>query len=179
ESELSETGVEKLSLRGVAKRAGVSHAAPAHHFKDKAGLLTALTVIGFERLTEAQLTRAAEITEPRKALIAKGKGYITFALANPALFDLMFGSHQPDFTDVMLGRAADEAMIPLMESVTEMAGSSPFAGGQPTADLVASWALVHGLAGLLNHGKLRWAEDLNGDIDSLVHNVLSARLNIS
>ncbi|MEO0497745.1 MAG: helix-turn-helix domain-containing protein, partial [Pseudomonadota bacterium] len=49
EVELTDRGIEGLSLRGVAKRAGVSHAAPAHHFGDKAGLLTALTTIGFQR----------------------------------------------------------------------------------------------------------------------------------
>jgi AcrR family transcriptional regulator len=97
EEELTANGVEGFSLRAVAKRAGVSHAAPAHHFGDVRGLLTALCVEGFNRFLATQHAReAAAALDPRSQLVASGLGYVDFALANPALFRLMFSSNLPD-----------------------------------------------------------------------------------
>jgi len=59
EVELLEKGVERFSLRAVAKRAGVSHGAPAHHFKDVTGLLSAIAAVGYERLVATQVERQA------------------------------------------------------------------------------------------------------------------------
>ncbi|MEM1365941.1 MAG: WHG domain-containing protein [Pseudomonadota bacterium] len=176
EAELNDKNIESLSLRGVAKRAGVSHAAPAHHFGDKSGLLTALAIIGFQRLTEAQTSRSKLTGTEDEAFVAKGHGYVAFATANPALFDLMFGSQQPDYADADLLHAANQAIAPLVESIAHRASGSPFGGGDPTHKLVAAWALVHGFAGLINHGKLRWVDDLEGGSEALVNAVLTNEL---
>ncbi len=75
EAELSEKGVEACSLRGVAKRAGVSHAAPAHHFVDVRGLLTALAERGFRRFVETQkLAMSQAAPDPVSQLVASGVG---------------------------------------------------------------------------------------------------------
>ena len=98
EAELAEKGVEGFSLRGVAKRAGVSHAAPAHHFGDARGLLTAIATRGFERLIARQQDFQREAPPiPRAQLEASGLGYVAFATENPALFRLMLGSFRHDF----------------------------------------------------------------------------------
>ena len=90
EVELTEKGVEAFSLRSVAKRAGVSHAAPAHHFGDARGLLTALAVEGFRRFLATQHRREAlAAPDPRAQLVAAGLGYVDFALAYPAALGIV------------------------------------------------------------------------------------------
>ena len=96
ERELEEKGIEGFSLRGVAKRAGVSHAAPLHHFKDTRALLTALAAQGFERFLAAQRARQAKAAaDGLSQLVASGMGYIDFALTHRAIFRLMFSSTAP------------------------------------------------------------------------------------
>ena len=97
EAELAETGLEAFSLRRVAKRAGVSHAAPAHHFGDAGGLLTALAAEGFRQFTATMTAQEAlAAPDPRARMIAAGLGYIGFAAQRPALFRLIFSSDRPD-----------------------------------------------------------------------------------
>ena len=149
ESELAERGMEGFSLRSVAKRAGVSHAAPAHHFDDAQGLLTALAAEGFRQFLAAQATREAVAeADPASQLVAAGLGYVDFALTRPALFRLLWQSERPDFGDADLGQAARAAYTHLVEQVTG-------AGGRTTADEAAVWAIAHGLADLLAAGRLK------------------------
>lgn len=148
EEELAAHGVEGFSLRQVAKRAGVSHAAPAHHFGDTRGLLTALAADGFRRFLAAQARREALAPpDPQAQLVAAGLGYIDFALERPALFRLLFGSDRPDFTDTDLDTASTEAYFHLREQVR-------VAGGTET-DAAGAWAMAHGLADLLANGRLK------------------------
>lgn len=154
EAELAERGVEAFSLRQVAKRAGVSHAAPAHHFGDAAGLLTALAAEGFRRFLAAQAQReAAAAPDPQAQLVAAGLGYIDFALARPALFRLLFGSDRPDFANPDLSAASDAAYAHLDAQVTAAGGALP--------DIAAVWALAHGLADLLVAGRLKSLQSLS------------------
>jgi AcrR family transcriptional regulator len=155
EAELSEAGIERFSLRSVAKRAGVSHAAPAHHFGDTRGLLTALAAEGFERFLATQRAREAE-APPRQPdrLVAAGLGYIEFALAHPALYRLMFASERPDFAASPLVEAARAAYGHLIENVAEIRGADPTDDPAGMTDVTAAWAIVHGLADLLQAGRL-------------------------
>jgi AcrR family transcriptional regulator len=153
--ELAERGIEDFSLRGVAKRAGVSHAAPAHHFRDAGGLLTALAAEGFARFLATQQAREAEAPpEPRERLIAAGLGYVEFALAHPALFRLMFTSARPDFDDPALKAAAVAAYRHLLDNVAVLRGAHPSEDPAAMCDATAAWAVVHGLADLLQAGRL-------------------------
>jgi AcrR family transcriptional regulator len=154
-AELTERGIEGFSLRGVAKRAGVSHAAPAHHFRDTGGLLTALAAEGFARFLATQQAREAEAPpDPRERLIAAGLGYVEFALAHPALFRLMFTSARPDFDDPDLQAAARAAYDHLLGGVAEVRGVNPDDDAEAMCDAAAAWAVVHGLADLLQAGRL-------------------------
>ncbi len=149
EAELADRGMEGFSLRSVAKRAGVSHAAPAHHFGDAKGLLTALAAEGFRQFLAAQAAREAVADrDPASQLVAAGLGYVDFALARPTLFRLLWQSERPDFSDADLGEAARAAYTHLVNQVTG-------AGGRSTADEAAVWAIAHGLADLLAAGRLR------------------------
>lgn len=157
EAELAERGVEGFTLRGCARRAGVSHAAPAHHFGDGGGLLTALAAEGFARFTAALEARlAARGAQGRTALEAAGLGYLDFARANEGLFRLMFASSRPEFADARLHREAEAAFALLVRTVEEERGAPPFADPAGPADVAATWAIAHGLADLLLSGRLRF-----------------------
>jgi len=163
EQELAERGIEAFSLRGVAKRAGVSHAAPAHHFKNVQGLLTALATRGFERFVQRQsdFRRRAE-KDAQSQLVASGLGYVVFAMENPALFRLMFGSNRTHFEDQHLERAARRAYDDLVMRVARAKGLGlrVVEDGRATLesgvmqDVAASWAVAHGLADLLVAGRM-------------------------
>ena len=149
---LAEQGAAELTLRGAARRAGVSQAAPYRHFRDKAALLAAVAADGFRGLAEAMRRLAGEAAEPRGRLLGAGRGYLAFALDRSALFRLMFGPEAADkAAHPELRDAANEAFAVLA------AEASPGPGG-PAADAadraLAAWSLVHGLATLLIDGQL-------------------------
>lgn len=154
EAELSERGIEGFSLRGVARRAGVSHAAPAHHFQDAAGLLTALAAEGFRQLLQRQRQRQKKApADPLSQLVASGLGYIEFALTNPALFRLVFSSGRPEHSSAELSQAANAAFDLLEQDVTRLFAAR---GGTPArTDVLEVWAFTHGLADLLNGGRMK------------------------
>lgn len=160
EAELQDKGIEAFSLRGVAKRAGVSHAAPAHHFRDVVGLLTAIAARGYERFVARQSDfRAEAVSTPQAQMAASGVGYVAFAMENPALFRLMFGSDRLRFEDPQLGASAGNAYDDLVRHVAAVpldAGSdSARRGGASDEDIAAVWAMAHGLADLLAAGRIK------------------------
>jgi AcrR family transcriptional regulator len=147
EVELSEKGVEGFSLRSVAKRAGVSHAAPAHHFGDSQGLLTALAAEGFRRFQATLDSREAGACDAREKAVRAGIGYLDFALARPALFRLIFSSARPDYASPELVESARLAYDHLVDLVQTLGGGE--------ADVIALWATSHGIADLATGHKLR------------------------
>jgi AcrR family transcriptional regulator len=167
EAELAERGMEAFSLRSVAKRAGVSHAAPAHHFGDVQGLLTALAAEGFRQFLAAQAAREAVApSDPASQMIAAGLGYVDFAMTRPALFRLLWQSERPDFDDPDLGQAARAAYQHLVEQVAA-------AGGRHSEDEASLWALAHGLADLLAAGRLKMVGTLPPEArDAMIGSIL-------
>jgi AcrR family transcriptional regulator len=147
EEELTEKGVEGFSLRSVAKRAGVSHAAPAHHFGDTVGLLTALATEGFTRFQDALDMREVGAADDRDRAVRAGLGYLEFALARPALFRLIFSSARPDFAAPDLLAAANRAYDHLVGLVATLGGGE--------TDVIALWATSHGIADLSAGQKMR------------------------
>jgi AcrR family transcriptional regulator len=140
---IAEVGPAAVSLRDLARRTGVSHAAPAHHFGDKAGLLTAVAADGFRRLA-ATLRETYEATE---SFLEVGVAYVRFAVTHRAHFEVMFRPelYHPD--DPELVQAREQARALLYPPAAEAANSP---NGVRAA--VAAWSLVHGLATLwLNH----------------------------
>lgn len=152
--ELQDVGAERMSLRGVARRAGVSHAAPAHHFGDKTGLLTALAVEGFDSF-HGYLRRAhVPVDDPATGLLALGRSYVEFADRQPAHFDLIFRRALIDTADPEYIRAGGASYAALRDHVEEMQrlGWHP---DEPLLDLTtAVWGLVHGLCSLRSQGAL-------------------------
>lgn len=150
ESELADSGVEGFSLRGVARRAGVSHAAPAHHFGDVNGLLTALAALSFERFTVAMETAAATARpDPLSQVVAIGMGYIDYAAGNPHLFGLQFASERPNWDDAALKQHAEAAFGSLKVRVEALARTLG-RDAEAVADVMIPkfWATTHGLATL-------------------------------
>lgn len=162
EAELEETGLEGFSLRKVARRAGVSHAAPAHHFGDVRGLLTALAARGFTRLLDM---RAMRLTDgdmtARDRLMAYGLAYCAFAQDHTALFRLCFASVKPMDDDTDLSQVADRAFFALAEDVSEMTGLPLQDDVRHLADTFAIWGMVHGIADLLASGRIHLAQNMD------------------
>lgn len=157
-AELTEHGRSAISLRAVARRAGVSHAAPKHHFGDRAGLLTAVATDGFDALADTLRRVLPTDRDVTAADLAElGRAYIDFGLAHPALFDLMFRPSELRRGDPELVRAERAAIGVLSDTVerltpaTRAPGTSPDA---PSALALSSWALVHGLVVLTRDGAL-------------------------
>lgn len=150
---LAEQGPERFSLRECARRAGVSHAAPAHHFGDARGLLTAYAARGFGALTAALRSVAARHTEPGERLQALGEAYVGFALEHAARYQLMFRSGQTEMAEPALREAAGAAWTELAQAVAAARGTVPARdSSDPHAAL--AWATVHGLALLLIDGRM-------------------------
>lgn len=176
-AELEETGLEAFSLRKVARRAGVSHAAPAHHFGDAAGLLTALATLGFREFLAAMVQRGAAAERDAEAqLIAAGLGYLDFAIGNNALFRLIHASARPSHTDPDLleaARASFQHLVDLVASGTDR----PCDDAQTYLDAVTIWSNVHGLADLYINGRLQRFHELSGDaLEAGFKSVLRAAL---
>jgi len=151
ELELKTSGLEKFSLRGVARVASVSHAAPAHHFKDVTGLLTALAVVGWKRFLDYQIRYEKKANkDPLEQLIAAVMGYVEFARKNPELYQLIFASKKPDRSDEEFNQAGRDAFQHLVDLISAIAGQDAKTHPEHMVDVHATWALVHGLSGLLN-----------------------------
>ncbi len=115
---LEKDGLEHLSLRGVARAAGVSPAAPYHHFADKHALLGAVAAEGFTQLREEMLARMATVPDAAGRRDACGIGYVAFAVKNPALFRLMFGGDSAVLSaDHLLKKPRELAYDVLREAV--------------------------------------------------------------
>ncbi len=152
---LEKKGLAALSLRGVARAAKVSPAAPYHHFADKQALLDAVAAQGFDALRSAMAKRMAKKTDTIARLDASGVGYVVFAIENPALFRLMFGGAEQELSaNASLKEARDRAYGVLQAAV---AATSPDGAANPLVCL-RLWALVHGIAKLILEGCVRPAD---------------------
>jgi AcrR family transcriptional regulator len=138
---VSRRGVDGLSLRAVADALGVSHAAPAHHFRDKAALLDALRAEAWGRF--AEVLEAAGRTP--QGLRAMGLAYVEFALQHPRQVQLMFRAGAEAPSEVVRQQAI-RSWFALESAVAAYVGPGGTDPGALTARVVACWAQVHGLA---------------------------------
>ncbi|MGY4648325.1 TetR/AcrR family transcriptional regulator [Mycobacterium sp. URHB0021] len=144
---VAERGADGISLRELARAAGVSHAAPAHHFADRRGLFTALAAQGW-RLLSAALAGA------RPDFIDAALAYVRFALDHPGHYAVMFDRSLVNPDDAELVAAREAAGAELATGVGTL--DDPRARSDPDGAALAAWSLVHGFAML-------W---LNGAIDT-------------
>ncbi|MFM0336805.1 TetR/AcrR family transcriptional regulator [Paraburkholderia fungorum] len=161
ESVLRRDGLRGLTLRAIAREAGVSHTAPQHHFGDMAGVLSELAATGHRRLA-ATMARHAAGSEPGRAQRkAVARGYVSFAVDHSDLFRLMSRNELLDQTRPSLLEARQVAMRALagvFDDNPAQTQEDAAAPARPDAALAvamtAAWAYVHGLALLLIDGRL-------------------------
>ncbi len=169
---LAERGLEGFSLREAARRAGVSAAAPAHHFGSAAGLLTEVAAIGYRELTRYIAVDPSHGT-PAERLRAQGVGYVRFALAYPGRFHLMFRHDLllPDHS--ALDAASKAAWDALAASVRAYHGLPADHPVDPAlrATILGVWSTVHGFAHLALDGKFARLEP-DADTDHLLNTLL-------
>lgn len=148
ERALAERGQAALSLREIAREAGVSHAAPGRHFRDKQALLDALALSGFERLTGRLEEAALDAGDARARILALARAYVGFAGEHAALLDLMYArKHDPDVSEQLyaaVGRLLEQVMRPILDA--QAAGE--IAGGTPEGVAMTVSAAMHGFVAL-------------------------------
>jgi len=166
---LADQGLEGLSLRRIARRAGVSHGAPLRHYPSLAALLSEVAARGFQMLSEAVEKAASQLAPgagPLARLAAAGRGYVELAVANPGLFALMFRPESLDAENPRLVQASAESFERLVSHVR----AAQDAGWHPERDtrVLAGcmWASVHGLATLWADGAL--ALTTRASLDDLI-----------
>lgn len=162
EAVLLEHGVEGFTLRECARRARVSHGAPAHHFGDVRGLLSEFTAVSFERLDALMSAyRARSAADAYAQFAATGLAYVDFALANRPRFQLMFRSDRLDFGNERLAAASTRTYRQLADTVTAML--PPRARTRvPVEGIALAWSLAHGLSTLMLDNRL-FAELVGGN----------------
>lgn len=152
---LANEGIEAMTLRSVARRAGVSHGAPARHFRSLADLRSEVAATGFRLLSEAIEKSDASLSQdggPIPRLAAAGRAYVDCALAHPGLFALMFRTGDLDPSNLSLARDSSAAFERLLDHV-RLAQSEGWHAGRDARLLAGSlWTSVHGLAVLWTHG---------------------------
>lgn len=152
---LSEQGLDKFTLRQAARRSGVSHGAPAVHFGDSAGLLTAYAAEGFNALANLMLRYRSEAKRDRKSqLVAVGLAYIDYAIEHRPSFQLMFRSDRLKTDDLFVKEASKRAFEQLKEVVAPFLARENTDEQDRTLKLLSTWSLVHGFATLALEGHL-------------------------
>jgi AcrR family transcriptional regulator len=150
-------GVAGLTLRGVAREVGASHAAPKNHFDDLTGLVSELAAVGFNRFADRMQAAAASQADALDKLNAIGRAYVEFALAEPGLFQLMFRGERLDKTRPALHEAMLRAFGTLTGSVAATHEGDPDAARASRATrahAARAWSMVHGFAILLLDDRL-------------------------
>jgi len=166
---LEEGGASELSLRGAARRAGVSTAAPYRHFADRDALLSAVAAVGYRDLA-AHLAAVHPERVDTGILGDIAVAYVRFALTRPGMFRVMFTESCDTTSPERV--AAVEAIHQYLESLVRQI----FPDADPEPAATAMWALVHGLAFLHLDGKLDASSEKV--IDERVRAAVSAILDI-
>jgi AcrR family transcriptional regulator len=151
---LAEQGAEGFTLREAARRAGVSPAAPAHHFGNAPGLLTEVAIRGYDALGAALKQAAARKASWHEKLHAQGLAYVDFALSYPGRFQMMFSNKRLVADDERLRQSIRAAHREFEMVVEDLALHTP--GMTPKQAKVAAtvaWSTVHGFAKLALEGK--------------------------
>jgi AcrR family transcriptional regulator len=152
---LERDGLAGLTLRAVAREAGVSHAAPTHHFGDLTGLLSELAAIGYRMFNVAMVAARASETHPRMKAMATAKAYVAYAQAHPGMYSLMFRNERIDMTRPSLHEAATASFQGLANSAGASGGALEALSLEQAAVIARNWSLVHGFTMLLLDGRLR------------------------
>jgi len=152
---IAEHGVKSLSIREVAKNAGVSHAAPYRHFKDKEDLLCAVAIEGFDMVIQDTLKRFERFKDaPLSRFHESGLAYIDFAAAYPSHYRVMFASGEHNVSEV-LDKRSKEAFMILYTSIAECQEAKLVRPLDTFELAMAAWSIVHGYAMLVIDGFIK------------------------
>ncbi|MCK1745539.1 TetR/AcrR family transcriptional regulator [Bradyrhizobium sp. 139] len=159
---LERDGLAGLTLRAVAREAGVSHAAPTHHFGDLTGLVSELAAIGFRQFNAAMVSACDAAATPLARALARPKAYVAYAQAHPGMYGLMFRTERLDYSRPSLHEAAEASFAGLANAIgmmrQEQISEDALTLNQGAA-IARAWSMVHGFTMLLLDGRL---EDILG-----------------
>jgi len=159
---LERDGLAGLTLRAVAREAGVSHAAPTHHFGDLTGLLSELAAVGFRQFNAAMASSSDAATTPLERALARPKAYVAYAQAHPGMYGIMFRTERLDYSRPSLHEAAEASFAGLANAIgamrQEQISEDALTLNQGAA-IARAWSMVHGFTTLLLDGRL---EDILG-----------------
>jgi AcrR family transcriptional regulator len=154
---LERDGLAGLTLRAVAREAGVSHAAPTHHFGDLTGLVSELAAVGYRQFSAAMMAAAMVGTSLTEQAMARAKAYVAFAQAHPGMYGLMFRAERLDMNRPSLHEAANASFAGFAGAVGasrhEQISEEALSLDQAAA-IVRAWSLVHGFTMLLLDDRL-------------------------
>jgi AcrR family transcriptional regulator len=155
---LERDGLAGLTLRAVAREAGVSHAAPTHHFGDLTGLVSELAAIGFRQFNAAMAASCTPDTPYPGKGMARAKAYVAYAQAHPGMYGLMFRTERLDYSRPSLHEAAETSFSGLASAIAasrhEQIEREHLTLDQAAA-IARAWSLVHGFTMLLLDGRLK------------------------
>jgi AcrR family transcriptional regulator len=157
EQVLERDGIAGLTLRAVAREAGVSHAAPTHHFGDLTGLVSELAAIGFRQFNATMAAASATGPLPFDKALGRARAYVRYAQAHPGMYGLMFRTERLDMSRPSLQEAAHVSFAGLAgaigasrhEHISEEALSL-----EQGAAIARAWSMVHGFTMLLLDDRL-------------------------
>jgi AcrR family transcriptional regulator len=154
---LERDGLAGLTLRAVAREAGVSHAAPTHHFGDLTGLVSELAAIGFRQFNAAMAASCAPDTSFPARALARAKAYVAYAQAHPGMYGLMFRTERLDYKRPSLHEAAETSFAGLAGAIAASRHEQISEGAltlDQAAAIARAWSTVHGFTMLLLDGRL-------------------------
>lgn len=151
---IAEVGPGGLTLREIARRAGVSHNAPYRHFRDKDELMAAVATEGFGELTQAMLNAVEGQSNARQRLRSSGLAYIEFALRRPEHFAVMFDAPVSSSKEPKFAEASERAFGTLVGFVQACQAERELPPGDPLPFALLAWTMVHGIAKLATARRL-------------------------
>jgi AcrR family transcriptional regulator len=169
---LEREGPNALSLRAVAREAGVSPAAPYHHFKDKDELLSAIAHEGFERLKTALTAACENERDPRRKMSDLGVAYVKFAQSHPALYQVMYDRARAEDALPQKDAGHDHDAFQIVKDALAEAGGNHFSETDIHLAAIASWCAAHGLAEMSGFVQFRPLKAELGGEDAFLRGVL-------
>lgn len=151
---MNEGGLGALSMREVARRAGVSHQAPYHYFADREAILAELAGEGFDQLYDYMVSALGHARDRQGRARALGEAYVRFALNHPEVFKLMFRCEMCDLSRYPEAKAKADRCFGVVVSAVGTTGTAADKSNPDLVPVIAAWSMAHGLATLLLEGKL-------------------------
>jgi AcrR family transcriptional regulator len=151
---MNEGGIGALSMREVARRAGVSHQAPYHYFNDREAILAEIAGRGFDQLYDYMVSALGQARDKASRVQLMGEAYVRFALNHPEVFRLMFRCEMVDLSRYPDAKAKADRAFEALVAAMGGAGTADDKASPDLAPMIAAWSMAHGLATLLLEGKV-------------------------